>query len=67
MGMENSQGKNLSQVGKSFLSCVILLGYQKIMGLTNVEAEVEAIMKAVDNNNSGSIDYTGSFGIKTKR
>jgi len=36
----------------------LITGYQKIMGLTNVEAEVEAIMKAVDNNNSGSIDYT---------
>jgi len=36
----------------------LINGYQKIMGLTNVEEEVDAIMRAVDNNNSGSIDYT---------
>ena len=28
------------------------------MGLTHVEEEVDAIMKAVDNNGSGTIDYT---------
>lgn len=34
-------------------------GYEKILGLANAEAEVDAIMRAVDNNGSGSIDYTG--------
>lgn len=33
-------------------------GYRKIMGLADAEAEVDAIMRAVDNNGSGSIDYT---------
>jgi len=28
------------------------------MGLTHAEEEVDAIMRAVDNNNSGTIDYT---------
>jgi len=36
----------------------LIAGYQKIMGLSSAEAEVDAIMKAVDNNGSGSIDYT---------
>jgi len=36
----------------------LISGYQKILGLANAEAEVDAIMKAVDNNNSGAIDYT---------
>lgn len=30
------------------------------MGLADAEAEVEAIMRAVDNNGSGTIDYTGN-------
>jgi len=36
----------------------LIVGYQKILGLTHAEEEVDAIMRAVDNNNSGSIDYT---------
>ncbi len=31
------------------------------MELEDAEIEVDAIMRAVDNNNSGSIDYTGTF------
>jgi len=29
------------------------------MGSKNPEAEVDAIFKALDNNNSGTIEYTG--------
>jgi len=36
----------------------LIAGYQKILGLENAEIEVEAILNAVDNNNSGAIDYT---------
>jgi len=36
----------------------LITGYQKILGLENAEIEVEAILNAVDNNNSGAIDYT---------
>ena len=58
--MVNYPEKNLSQVLRIFLKGIyIIKGYQKIMGLANAEAEVDAIMKAVDNNNSGTIDYTG--------
>ena len=34
------------------------------MGSEDAEREVEAIMKAVDSNGSGSIDYTGKTTIK---
>jgi len=36
----------------------LIVGYQKILGLQHAEEEVDAIMRAVDNNNSGTIDYT---------
>lgn len=36
----------------------LITGYQKILGLEHAEIEVEAILNAVDNNNSGAIDYT---------
>jgi calcium-dependent protein kinase len=36
----------------------LIAGYQKIMAIANAEAEVDAIMKAVDNNGSGALDYT---------
>jgi len=37
----------------------LIIGYKKIMESENAEEEVEAIMKVVDSNGSGSIDYTG--------
>jgi len=36
----------------------LIIGYEKIMGSEDAEREVEAIMKAVDSNGSGCIDYT---------
>lgn len=37
------------------------LGYEKIMKVPNAHEEVEKIMKIVDLNNSGVIDYMGIF------
>jgi calcium-dependent protein kinase len=37
----------------------LILGYKKIMNAVDAEEEVERIMKTVDTNNSGAIDYTG--------
>jgi hypothetical protein len=43
------------------------LGYKKIMGDAEAEAEVENIMNTVDTNNSGTIDYSGIlFRFKSK-
>lgn len=39
------------------------LGYTKIMNAAKAEEEVERIMKTVDTNHSGSIDYTGIDNI----
>ena len=36
----------------------LLEGYRNIMNNPNPEAEVENIMRMVDNNESGAIDYT---------
>ena len=36
----------------------LLEGYKNIMNNPNPEAEVENIMRMVDNNESGAIDYT---------
>lgn len=37
----------------------LIQGYRKILNAPNPEEEVEKIMKMVDNNQSGTIDYTG--------
>lgn len=37
----------------------MLLGYRDFLGATNPEEEVDTLMKVVDYNNSGTIDYTG--------
>jgi len=39
------------------------VGYKQILGEDNAEAEVDRIMKAVDSNNSGALDYTGKCRI----
>lgn len=39
----------------------IFLGYEKIMKVPNAHEEVEKIMKIVDLNNSGVIDYMGIY------
>jgi len=36
-----------------------LIGYRRIMNDFQAEEEVDKIMKSVDKNNSGAIDYTG--------
>ena len=36
-----------------------LLGYKKIMNPETAETDVDNIMKAIDYNNSGAIDYSG--------
>ena len=36
-------------------------GYRDILNIPNPEAEVDAIMKAIDYNDSGAIDYTGKL------
>ena len=37
----------------------LLEGYKKILDKENVESEVDAILAAVDTDNSGFIDYSG--------
>ena len=34
-------------------------GYQKILCISNAEEEVDTIMKVIDKNGNGAIDYTG--------
>ena len=46
---------------------LLLLGYRKIMGQAQAEEEVDRIMKMVDKNNSGAIDYTGNNFIYLKK
>mgnify|MGYP000945054374 CR=1 FL=1 len=41
-----------------------VLGYEKTMGRAQAEAEVDNIMKTLDTNNSGSIDYSGRAFLK---
>ena len=41
-----------------------MLGYEKTMGRAQAEAEVDNIMKTLDTNNSGSIDYSGRAFLK---
>lgn len=40
-----------------------LIGYKKILNISEPEEEVNEIMSRVDSNNSGYIDYTGLFEI----
>jgi len=40
---------------------MIIKGYKTFLDSSDPEAEVDAIMKSVDNNNSGAIDYTGKL------
>ena len=37
----------------------LIQGYKKILNSSEPGEEVEKIMQMVDNNNSGTIDYTG--------
>ena len=36
-----------------------MIGYREILGSQNPEEEVDEILKAVDYNNSGTIEFTG--------
>lgn len=42
----------------------LIAGYKQIMGCEDPEAQVDAIMKALDCNNSGSIEYTGILVVE---
>lgn len=37
----------------------LLIGFKEIMNSEDPEGEVDAIFKAIDNNNSGTIEYSG--------
>lgn len=37
----------------------MMLGFKDIMDSKDPEADVDEILKCVDNNHSGTIDYTG--------
>ena len=39
----------------------LIIGYEKLMPKEEAEKEVNHIMKTVDTNNSGEIDYSGFF------
>jgi calcium-dependent protein kinase len=38
----------------------LIQGYRRILNVNDPEEEVGKIMQMVDNNNSGTIDYTGT-------
>jgi Ca2+-binding EF-hand superfamily protein len=38
----------------------LVIGFQKVLNEAQVEVEVDRIMKLVDRNDSGAIDYSGS-------
>ena len=50
-------------IGKFYYNVIIYYkkcsGYSKIMNAAQAEEEVNRILKVVDKNNSGTIDYTG--------
>ena len=37
----------------------LIEGYRKILGVIDVEKEVDSIMAIADTNNSGELDYSG--------
>jgi calcium-dependent protein kinase len=46
----------------------LVQGYKKILNVSDPEEEVEKNKKMVDNNKSGTIDYTGTkFANNTKK
>lgn len=38
----------------------LLIGFREIMNSEDPEGEVDAIFKAIDNNRSGTIEYSGT-------
>ena len=43
----------------------LLIGFREIMNSEDPEGEVDAIFKAIDNNRSGTIEYSGTWFKKS--
>jgi len=54
--------------GRFFILTIIIifLGFQTILGSENPEEDADAILRQLDNNNSGTIDYSGNDNKNSK-
>lgn len=52
--------------GRFFILTIIIifLGFQTILGSENPEEDADAILRQLDNNFSGTIDYTGKIAAQ---
>lgn len=49
------------EFSRNVFQCGLVIGYKKILNSETAEQDAEAIMQAIDYNQSGAIDYSGIF------